>query len=153
MNDPIPAFKLVLKSLRANINSKSTAPSIGPRNIPTILPITKPTRPPNIAPNIPQLLPPNFLAPKATTILSMNVESKESMNSIININGVIISKLPIQANMNTDRYTNQTPGSVKRVKRIPPILRSAKRMYMMVFNILESFQNLLKRYLLFSQKR
>ncbi len=127
--EPIPALKLLLKSLLANISSNSVAPTIGPRNIPTILPTINPTIPPNIAPNIPHLLPPNFLAPSAITILSTNVERTERMKSITKIKGVMISKLPIQANMSTLIYTNHTPGNVSIVNITPAILRRARRMY------------------------
>ena len=126
--DPIPALKLLLRSLCENSNSNSVAPTIGPTNIPGILPIAKPIIPPNIAPNIPQLLPPNFLAPKAITILSTNVDNTESMNSMIKIKGVITSKEPIQANMNTEIYTNHIPGSVRAVSTTPVMLRRARNM-------------------------
>lgn len=126
--DPIPALKLLFRSLCENSNSNSVAPTIGPRNIPGILPTIKPTIPPRIAPNIPQLLPPNFLAPIAITILSAIVENTESTKSITNINGVIISNDPIQANMNTAIYTNHIPGNVSTVNITPEILSKARIM-------------------------
>lgn len=89
INDPIPAFRLSLKLFLAKIYSKMNAPTNGPRITPRILPTIRPVKPPNKAPIIPQIVPPITFTPKALTMLSMKVESNDTMKRISNIAGVI----------------------------------------------------------------
>lgn len=119
MKEPIPALNAFFKSFLANMISKIVAPNIGPRNIPTKLPSINPTIPPTIAPTIPQLDPPNFFAPNATTMLSTNVERRERMKRTTNIEGDMTSKLSRAESSNTPIYTNQTPGRVNTVSTMP----------------------------------
>lgn len=119
IKDPNPAFKLLFISFLANTYSPRVAPRNEPMNIPGIFAIKAPIKTPSIAPIIPYLLPPNFLAPNATTMLSIKVDSKERTKRTINMIGVIIKNLPIRANMNTEIYTNHTPGSAKKVSITP----------------------------------
>ena len=97
--------------------------------------MSAPINTPSIAPIIPYLLPPNFLAPRAITMLSIKVKSKERMKRIINMVGVIIRNFPIIATIKTPMNTNHTPGRVRNVSITPVIDSNAANIYKIISSI------------------